>query len=304
VHERYWVPYAADPRWHDLNHAAGLCGDDVGLNRFEPKYFGISGVFQQDGNNIPAVFQAPPITDQHVAITAAPGEPILIRFLNGQYFPVDVRFQPADPATPPPLFQVVASDGRPYLDATGYSGDPGSAKPRAQHSLDSLFVTPAERYDLILNTAPDELGGPGPLAPGRYEVVVSFLHWISADVVGIARTTIDVTERASGAGSPTVAITAPTSVRRGDEFTVSATVTNPGTAQLDGLTARLTWSGPLELRDGSAQKTVGTIAGGASQTVSFRFRGTDRGSATVTATVRNAAGSAVASADRALTVVD
>src|SRR5262249_40823721 len=108
VVERYWVPYAVDPRWHTLNHAAGLCGDDVGLNNFQPKFFGISGKFQTAGNDPVNVFDAPPITDPSVAITAPSGTPILIRFLNGQYFPVDIDFGGI-------LVQPVSSDGRAFL---------------------------------------------------------------------------------------------------------------------------------------------------------------------------------------------
>ncbi|MDQ0619635.1 hypothetical protein [Arthrobacter globiformis] len=34
--ETMLVPYSLDPRWHELNHAAGLSGDDAGLDKFEP----------------------------------------------------------------------------------------------------------------------------------------------------------------------------------------------------------------------------------------------------------------------------
>ncbi|MCQ6270846.1 hypothetical protein M8J71_10170 [Pseudarthrobacter sp. R1] len=37
------APYSIDPRWHELNHAAVLSGDDAGLNRFDPKHFVLLG---------------------------------------------------------------------------------------------------------------------------------------------------------------------------------------------------------------------------------------------------------------------
>jgi FtsP/CotA-like multicopper oxidase with cupredoxin domain len=185
VHERYWVPYAVDPVWHELSHAAGLCGDDVGLNNFRPRYFAISGVFQEDGHNRAGVSQAPPITDRNVAVTAPSGEPILLRILNGQYFPVEVTF--GSPPRAPLLVQPVASDARPFLDSTDHSGLRGTARPLAQLRTSSLGIAPAERYDVILNT-PEH-----PVPPGEYAVTMRFLHWILGDEKGFARTLIRIT---------------------------------------------------------------------------------------------------------------
>lgn len=184
VHERYWVPYAVDPRWHTLNHAAGLCGDDVGLNNFQPKHFGISGLFQVNGNDPAAEGLVDPITDPAVAITAHSGEPILIRLLNGQYFPVQIQFGPPQG---PLTVEAVASDGRPLLDTANFSGKRGTALPLALAATDNLpLLTPAERYDLLLNTEAN------PVPAGVYTVTLEFVHWITGDVAGFAQTRITI----------------------------------------------------------------------------------------------------------------
>jgi hypothetical protein len=63
-----------------------------------------------------------------------------------------------------------------------------TANPLAQQLVDSLpAITPAERYDLILNPASR------PLAKGVYSVTLRFLHWITGNVAGVARTTVTIT---------------------------------------------------------------------------------------------------------------
>lgn len=50
--EKFWVLDDIDPVWHVLakdDHDAGLCGDDVGLNIFRPKYFTITGTPTRPG---------------------------------------------------------------------------------------------------------------------------------------------------------------------------------------------------------------------------------------------------------------
>ena len=56
--ERVWLVDDVDPRWHSQlggDHDQGLCGDDVGFNRFEPKYFMVNGVFSNKTMTDPKV---------------------------------------------------------------------------------------------------------------------------------------------------------------------------------------------------------------------------------------------------------
>jgi len=50
-------PYALDPRWHTLDHAAGLSGEDVGLDRFVPTHFYLLGGELARGPQTPGPWQ-------------------------------------------------------------------------------------------------------------------------------------------------------------------------------------------------------------------------------------------------------
>ena len=93
--EALLVPYALDPRWHTMAHAAGLSGEDVGLNRFDPKLFYILGGLLNG---------AAPTTDvlapaQLRANPPGTGHPTLFRMLNLNYFPTRARVHRSPRAT-------------------------------------------------------------------------------------------------------------------------------------------------------------------------------------------------------------
>ncbi|TML39699.1 MAG: hypothetical protein E6G27_09810 [Actinobacteria bacterium] len=197
--ERYWVFGSIDPRWHGLNHAAGLCDtQDVGLNDFRPRYVAVNGSFQPfDPSGL--------ITSPDVAVTARSGQPILLRCLDSTYVPQVVVFRP-EPNTGATLSPVlIASDGRPFRDRSGaftpvpvarQSRGPSTVRPSTK-GCPVFIISSAERYDVLLNTADD------PAPPGVYPVEIEFRQWrhphppitqapINAPFF-VARTTITIT---------------------------------------------------------------------------------------------------------------
>jgi FtsP/CotA-like multicopper oxidase with cupredoxin domain len=198
--ERIWGVSSVDARFHGLNHAAGLCGEDEGLHDFRPTQFLIGNQAQTNG----AISRAeatgaqppfrPPITDPSIALTIGKNEPGLLRIINATYYPVELTIGPSAPSEGPPKVEFAASDGRPYRETTRYSGvvETGAVV-RLRRPATQFLMSPAERHDVLVNTQDT------PLLPGKYPVQLRFLHWLgTADLpfpdrpVGVVKTTITV----------------------------------------------------------------------------------------------------------------
>lgn len=144
--EKAWVFDDMDPRWHELddgNHDAGLCGEDVGLNRFEPKYFLVSGVFSNNA-----------MTDKRAMVSAKPGNRILLRLLNASYSCLRITLE-CDALC-------VGRDGH------GLGMNPWSGTQVLPKNVAFDMVT-AQRFDLILT----------PPSAGTYKAKIEFRHWIT-----------------------------------------------------------------------------------------------------------------------------
>ena len=160
------VPYSLDPRWHELSHAAGVSGEDVGLNRFDPKHFFVLGGRLAGGQPVDQVWSAGQLRAN------ASGFPTLLRVLNLNYVPTRVRFTTADSArSPVPMAELIAHDGRALRDTRDPVGV--SRLPRDlgnKMATSALMFGAAERYDMLL----------APPAPGEYLIHFDWFDWVDA----------------------------------------------------------------------------------------------------------------------------
>jgi FtsP/CotA-like multicopper oxidase with cupredoxin domain len=162
--EAAWVVDDIDPRWRTIDHQGGLCGEDVGMDRFEPKYFVISGV----PNNMTRL-------STKVRVSAKRGQRVLIRMLNASYSLVTMRIMGLD-AT------IYGNDGR-------HLGSPDCpwSKPIFVPAGTTLETITAQRRDMIVV----------PTQPGQYRVIFEFRDWVTGQIQdggrGIAETVINVT---------------------------------------------------------------------------------------------------------------
>jgi FtsP/CotA-like multicopper oxidase with cupredoxin domain len=171
--EALWVTEAWDPRWHNvigLEHNSGLCGEDVGLNVYRPRYFMVSGV-EKNRTSL----------DSRVAIRARKGQRVLIRLLNAGYCVLGVKINGI-------AVECVSMDGHALAGA-----DRPWARPYTFAAGVEFRATTAMRHDLWFDTSN--------LAPGTYPVDFTYYDWVKKQVFnpgqgnyeGKARTTITIT---------------------------------------------------------------------------------------------------------------
>jgi len=100
------------------------------------------------------------LTAPGVAVTMNRGQRLLVRYICAGYLPQQIRFGGL-------TAEVIASDGRPLPNAI---------------NVTQLDAVSAERYDCIIQ----------PSQRGTYTVEIDIKHWITGNVLGTARTRINV----------------------------------------------------------------------------------------------------------------
>jgi len=150
--EKLWVFDDIDPRWHDLEHDAGLCGGDVGLNIFRPRYFFVSGIVNTRAT-----------THSTVAVTAKRTDQVLIRMINAAYSVMRIQFDMD--------VEVISVDG--------HSLNKPWAKPYTIPRGEWFEMATATRYDIIIK--PPYMARTG---KARFQ----FTDWITKRVHGATST--------------------------------------------------------------------------------------------------------------------
>jgi len=152
-----------DPEWRHLSggHDAGMCGNDVGLNDFNPKYFMINGVPHPNS-----------LTDSRTVVEAKEGDDVLIRILNASYcinfisIPLDV--------------DIVEVDGRPLFPTPS---NHGYSQPFTIPAGTTMEMETAQRHTALIRNIP----------AGEYKITCEFRHLVRpSQVLGIAETKLIV----------------------------------------------------------------------------------------------------------------
>ena len=174
-HERIWALYTVDPSWHNLQHFAGFCLEDAGLNQFNPEYF-LIGRHPQHPDGRPITGDA----SQPVAVSAPRGENVYIRMVQAGYHPIELDLGALGAYT-----HLIEADGRAIRDGIDLDGLGAGRAPVAVpfNELPSKRLSPAERVGLLINS---------PVA-GEFPVEIKTRHWVTQEVIGMVRTMVTFT---------------------------------------------------------------------------------------------------------------
>jgi FtsP/CotA-like multicopper oxidase with cupredoxin domain len=175
--ETFIGPYSIDPRWHELNHAAGLSGEDAGLNRFEPKHFFLLGGAVAGR---PAGDSVWSISTMRANVGRTGKWPTLVRMVNVDYFPTLTRITDAA-GQPAAIAELIAHDGRPFWNTPSPAGPAVHPSAAGQPLLTGVIKSgAAEKFDFLLH----------PPAAGKYTIAIDFLHWITGNVLATRTVTV------------------------------------------------------------------------------------------------------------------
>ncbi len=155
-----------DPSWRELpgGHNAGMCGEDVGLNNFRPKYFLINGVPHPNS-----------LTDTRAVTHAKTGDDVLVRLLGASYCILMITF-PFD-------VEVVEVDGRPLFASASNHGYSHPFTVRAGRAIE---METAQRKAVLARNLP----------AGEYKVRVEFRDVIRPNhLFGVAETLLIVSDQ-------------------------------------------------------------------------------------------------------------
>lgn len=170
--EVLWVADDLEPRWREIGHSDGLCGEDAGLNDFRPEVFMVSG--------IAAAKDDPVIRDPAVAVTMRQNERLLIRCINASYCTLQVTC-----GAPGSDMKFVVHE----VDGRALGGEPRGAAPWSRP-----FRVPAGRaFHLSCAQRLAMRATAGPDSVGSHRVRFEFLNWMTDELLGVAETTITVT---------------------------------------------------------------------------------------------------------------
>lgn len=175
--EAMLIPYSVDPRWHQLSHAAGLSGEDVGLNRFEPKNFYVLG-----GALAGPPSRADVLSPRRLRVNVTGnGFPTLLRVLNLNYFPTRLRFTTMSGA-PVRMGELLAHDGRAFRDTRDPTSPSQPPRDLGNPLLTSVLAFgAAERYDMLLR----------PPGPGTFLAHLDWIHWVTGKVLATRSVPLD-----------------------------------------------------------------------------------------------------------------